>query len=65
MIGRSTGKSKKKLLFYYIKNYINKKNTYLDSIGKNYQLKVETKIEKNITIEKMSIINKLEYIEGE
>ena len=43
----------------------NKKNTYLDSIGKNYQLKVETKIEKNITIEKMSIINKLEYIEGE
>ena len=46
-------------------DYINKKNTYLDSIGKNYQLKVETKIEKNITIEKMSIINKLEYIEGE
>ena len=46
-------------------DYINKKNTYLDSIGKKYQLKVETKIEKNITIEKMSIINKLEYIEGE
>lgn len=46
-------------------NYINKGNTYLDGIGKNYQLKVETKIEKNITIEKMSIINKLEYIEGE
>ena len=31
---------------------INKKNTYLDSIGNNYQLRVETKIEKNITIEK-------------
>lgn len=46
-------------------NYINKKNTYLDSIEQNYQLKVEIKIEKNITIEKMSIINKLEYIEGE
>lgn len=46
-------------------DYINKKNTYLDSIGNNYQLKVETKIEKNITIEKLNIINKLENIEGE
>ena len=46
-------------------DYINKKNTYLDSIGNNYQLRVETKIEKNITIEKLNIINKLENIEGE
>lgn len=46
-------------------DYINKKNTYLESIGNNYQLKVETKIEKNITIEKLNIINKLENIEGE
>ena len=46
-------------------DYINKGNTYLDSIEQNYQLKVETKIEKNITIEKLSIINKLEYMEGE
>lgn len=46
-------------------DYINKKNTYLDSIGNNYQLRVETKIEKNITIEKLKIINKLENIEGE
>ena len=38
-------------------DYINKKNTYLDSIG--------NKIEKNITIEKLNIINKLENIEGE
>ncbi len=28
-------------------DYINKKNTYLDSIGNNYQLRVETKIEYN------------------
>ncbi len=46
-------------------DYINKEDTYLDSIGQNYKLKVETKIEKNITIEKLSIINKLEYMEGE
>ena len=46
-------------------DYINKKNTNLDSIGNNYQLRVETKIEKNITIEKLNIINKLENIEGE
>ena len=46
-------------------DYINKKNTYLESIRNNYQLKVETKIEKNITIEKLNIINKLENIEGE
>lgn len=46
-------------------DYINKKNTYLESIGNNYQLKVETKIEINITIEKLNIINKLENIEGE
>lgn len=46
-------------------DYINKKNTYLDSIKDNYQLKVETKIEKNITIEKLDIINKLKYVEGE
>ena len=46
-------------------DYINKKNTYLDSIGNNYELRVETKIEKNITIEKLNIINKLENIEGE
>ena len=46
-------------------DYINKGNTYLDSIEQNYQLKVETKIKKNIAIEKLSIINKLDYMESE
>ena len=46
-------------------NYMNKENTYIDSLGNNYQLKVEYKIEENMTIEKMSIINKLEYMEDE
>ncbi|WP_296646500.1 DUF881 domain-containing protein [Romboutsia sp. 13368] len=48
-----------------LKSYINKNNTYIDSICENYPLKVETKLEDNITIEKMSIVNKLNYIEGE
>ena len=48
-----------------LNNYIIKKNTYLSSMDKNYDLKVNCKIEKNLSIEKMSIINKLYYIEGE
>lgn len=48
-----------------LNNYIIKKSTYLSSIDKNYDLKVNCKIEKNLSIEKMSIINKLYYIEGE
>lgn len=48
-----------------LNNYIIKKSTYLSSMDKNYDLKVNCKIEKNLSIEKMSIINKLYYIEGE
>lgn len=48
-----------------LNNYIIKKSTYLSSMDKNYDLKVNYKIEKKLSIEKMSIINKLYYIEGE
>ena len=46
-------------------SYINKNNTYMDNICKYYPLKIYTKLDNNIVIEKMSILNKLNYIEGE
>ena len=46
-------------------SYINKNNTYMDNICKDYPLKIDTKLDNNIVIEKISILNKLNYIEGE
>jgi uncharacterized protein YlxW (UPF0749 family) len=45
--------------------YINKKNNYLTNIENNYPIKVEFKVDKNITLQKMNVPNKLEYIKGE
>ena len=48
-----------------LKSYINRDYTYIDNISKNYPLKVDVKLKNNILIEKMSIVNKLNYIKGE
>lgn len=48
-----------------LKRYINRDYTYIDNISKNYPLKVDVKLKNNILIEKMSIVNKLNYIKGE
>lgn len=46
-------------------SYIDRDYTYIDNIVKNYPLKVDIKLKNNIVIEKMSIVNKLDYIKGE
>lgn len=45
--------------------YVDKENNYLRSIESNYPLKVEIKNNENITMNKMNVPNKLEYIKGE
>lgn len=47
-----------------LEKYIDKDSQYIKSIKNNYPLKIEKKIEKNISMEKMNIPNKLRYIEG-
>lgn len=45
--------------------YIKKGSDYLESIQKNHPLKLELKIDNNISMEKMSVPNKLKYMKGE
>lgn len=45
--------------------YVDKENNYLKSIESNYPVKLEIDTDKNITMNKMNVPNKLEYIKGE
>lgn len=47
-----------------LEKYIDKDSQYIKSIKNSYPLKIEKKIEKNISMKKMNIPNKLRYIEG-
>ncbi|WP_242824177.1 DUF881 domain-containing protein [[Clostridium] dakarense] len=47
-----------------LKKYIDKDSQYIKNIKNSYPLKIEKKFEKNISMEKMNIPNKLRYIEG-
>lgn len=45
--------------------YVDKESNYLTSIEKNYPIKLQIKTDQNITMKKMNVPNKLEYIKGE
>lgn len=47
-----------------LEKYINKDSQYMKNIKNSYPLKIEKKFEKNISMERMNIPNKLRYIEG-
>lgn len=47
-----------------LEKYIDKDSQYIKNIQNNYPIKVEKKFAKNIYMQKMSIPNKLRYIEG-
>lgn len=45
--------------------YINKGSDYIENIQKNHPIKLELKIDNNISMDKMNIPNKLKYMKGE
>ena len=45
-----------------LSSYINENNNYIENIAENYPMKVEYKIEKNISLPKIEVPNKLKYI---
>lgn len=48
-----------------LNKYIEKDSNYIKNIEVNYHIKVEFKSDENISMNKMNVPNKVEYIKGD